>query len=269
MKKVYVVLLTVSLLLAGCDIHNEGESTLRNNEYSEKEEQQTEEITLNERQKSILEKEGLPQEYSELNYTYKDSIVKIEQCFQYLDTKYPDVEFEYVTFYTSSPKHLVVYSKDDSRERPVSVYVQYSDGSFSYQDTYMQVYESDIYAEEVKKYISGIYPETDIIVDSSISESDYVPGDEYVMTRASATTSVIMPNVFSDEEETRELLQNVMEWLGTYTDKQELVYLIVLNKEDFGNVTIENCDEDYIRTKKYIYKKSISKDVDGNIRLFD
>ncbi len=42
-------------------------------------------VTLNDRQKEILQIEDLPQNYEELNSSQKNAITKIEMCFEYIE----------------------------------------------------------------------------------------------------------------------------------------------------------------------------------------
>lgn len=53
---------------------------------------------LTERQKKILQKEGLPTDIDELTSIQKSGIMHIENAFLYLDEKYPGVEFEFDAF---------------------------------------------------------------------------------------------------------------------------------------------------------------------------
>lgn len=269
MKRAIAGLLIAITILSGCADREEAIASRAGSKNSTEGEGQAMSIELNERQKAILEKEGKPQVYSELDTTSKDAIVKIEGCYEHLDKTYPDVEFEYVTYYYTNPMHLVVYSKEDSLQRPVCVYVDYKDGEYIYSDTYMQVYESDIYAEEVRKYVNDIYPEAGIFVKTELNESKYKAGDGYIMERASGTTSIIMSDVFLGKDEAKELLKKVIDWMSSYNDTSELVYLYVLTDEDFKEATIENYIKDFIKTGKAIYEEEVVKNEDGDIRLYD
>lgn len=268
-KKIMGVLLVTTITLGGCALNSGSSSTNSGEANSNMEVDQQVDIILNERQKSILEKEGKPTEYSELDTLSKNVIVNVEECYEYLDETYPDVEFEYVTYYYTSPIHLVVYSKEDSRQRPISVYVENSNGEHIYTDTYMQVMESDVYAEEVKKYVNSIYPDAGVFVETEINDEHYKAGDENIMTRAAGTTSIVISDVFSDGEEVKSLLQKVIDWMSANYDTSEMVYLVVLTKEDFGNATVDNYIKEYIKTGKTVYRIRASKNTDGEVTFFE
>ena len=57
-----------------------------------------EHLELSERQREILKKENLPQEYDKLTQTQKRAICRMEKMLCYLDEKYPGVEFRYLEY---------------------------------------------------------------------------------------------------------------------------------------------------------------------------
>ena len=88
---------------------------------------------LNDRQKKILEKEGLPTDYNELSLSKKIAIEAIEDMFQYLDKQYPDETFEYAGYISQSTlesEQLLVNSKYGK----VTVYRDVSGSSPVYKD---------------------------------------------------------------------------------------------------------------------------------------
>ena len=58
--------------------------------------------TLNSRQKQILNQVGLSDDPAQLEYSQLESIKEIEAGLVYLETKYPDVIFEYAGYYDGS-----------------------------------------------------------------------------------------------------------------------------------------------------------------------
>ena len=266
MKRAIAGLLTAITILSGCADRGEAIASRAGSKNSTEGEGQAMSIELNERQKAILEKEGKPQVYSELDTTSKDAIVKIEGCYEHLDKTYPDVEFEYVTYYYTNPMHLVVYSKEDSLQRPVSVYVDYKDGEYIYSDTYMPaVVDSDKYAEEVKSFVLSKYPEAELFVYDELNTSDYIPGDDYIMRRASGTTTIVMANAFANEDEAKALLNDVLAWMKDNRDGVgERVYLNVYSSEDFRKTSIETYGREFRRETSAIYELEQKCSADNN-----
>ena len=62
-----------------------------------------EHLELSERQREILKKENLPQEYDKLTQTQKRAICRMEKMLCYLDEKYPGVEFRYLCTLAAVP----------------------------------------------------------------------------------------------------------------------------------------------------------------------
>lgn len=120
MKRIYrsLILLTALLCFTLC-----GCSLIRRTNRNKTSKIKVTEITeLTERQKKVLESEGLPTDIDKLSYKQKLGIINIEMAFEYLDDKYKGVEFEYLSHYLASimgkektnfvPKG---YDKDDHR----------------------------------------------------------------------------------------------------------------------------------------------------------
>ena len=91
MKRIYrlFILLTALLCFTLC-----GCSLLRRTNKNKTSKIKVTEITeLTERQKKVLESEGLPTDIDKLSYKQKAGIIHIEKAFEYLDEKYKGVEF--------------------------------------------------------------------------------------------------------------------------------------------------------------------------------
>lgn len=268
MKRTGIAILLAAMALAGCANNisannaNEGTTSVQGENPVN--------IELNDRQKQILAKEGLPQDYQQLDNTSKDVIVKVEQCFDYMDEKYPDIEFEYVTFIlrgiSGGRERTVVYDKADKRKRPVSIFMDYSDGEYQFTDTYMMsVVDSDNYAEEVKAYILSKYPDAELFVYDELDPSDYIEGDTYIMQRASGTTTIVMANAFANEDEAQELLDDVLKWMITNKDGAgERVYLDVYSLEDFRRTSIETYGREFRRETDIIYELEVKAFASSN-----
>ena len=268
MKRTGIAILLAVIVLAGCANSNSANDA--NVRTINVQGVKTVNIELNDRQKQILDKEGLPQDYQQLDNTSKDVIAKVEQCFDYMDEKYPDIEFEYVTFIlrgiSGGRERTVVYDKADKRKRPVSIFMDYSDGEYQFTDTYMMsVVDSDNYADEVKAYILSKYPDTELFVYDELDPSDYIEGDTYIMQRASGTTTIVMANAFANEDEAQELLDDVLKWMITNKDGAgERVYLDVYSLEDFRKTSIETYGREFRRETDIIYELEVKAFASSN-----
>ena len=82
-----------------------------------------EHLELSERQREILKKENLPQEYDKLTQTQKRAICRMEKMLCYLDEKYPGVEFRYLEYSAGyfDTEWLSVYPRGGSSSRDLSL----------------------------------------------------------------------------------------------------------------------------------------------------
>ena len=80
-----------------------------------------EHLELSERQREILKKENLPQEYDKLTQTQKRAICRMEKMLCYLDEKYPGVEFRYLEYSAGyfDTEWLSVYPRGGSSSRDI------------------------------------------------------------------------------------------------------------------------------------------------------
>ena len=129
------------------------------------------EYILNDRQKSILRKEGLPTDYDSLSLTQKVSIEAIEDMFTYLDMMYPDEQFEFSGYVAQSPlesEQLIVFSQYGK----VTVHRDISGDSFEYNDDFKEIKAADMYSMVINNLIAKQYNEKDYIVDTVVNHCE-------------------------------------------------------------------------------------------------
>lgn len=134
MRKSTLVLLLMFVLFcfSSCGRNREKQTEQVNvNETGQK----GETVMLSDRQKKILRDAGLPDEYSHLSFTQKHGIEAIEAFLTYLDSKYPNEEFEYTGYYEKGydPEHLT--AKCSIGE--ITAYRIYENDFPKYWDTYV------------------------------------------------------------------------------------------------------------------------------------
>ena len=129
------------------------------------------EYILSDRQKSILQKEGLPTDYDSLSLTQKASIEAIEDMFTYLDMRYPDEQFEFSGYVAQSPlesEQLIVFSQYGK----VTVYRDISGDSPEYDDDFKEIKAADMYSTVINELIAKQYNEKDYIVDTVVNHCE-------------------------------------------------------------------------------------------------
>ena len=120
------------------------------------------EYILSDRQKSILQKEGLPTDYNSLSLTQKAGIEAIGDMFTYLDMRYPDEKFEFSGYVAQSPlesEQLIVFSQYGK----VTVHRDINGDSFEYNDDFTTV---------INELIAKQYNEKDYIVDTVVNHCE-------------------------------------------------------------------------------------------------
>lgn len=126
------------------------------------------EYILNDRQKSILQKEGLPTDYNSLSLAQKVSIEAIEDMFTYLDMRYPEEKFEFSGYVAQSSlenEKLIVIS----RYGKVTIERDISGENPEYDDDFEEIKVADIYSTIINELIAKEYNEKDYIVDTVVN----------------------------------------------------------------------------------------------------
>lgn len=123
-----ILVIAIALMVALVAV---GIILVMNNDNAKEIFNKTNKVVLTERQIEILEKEGLPTEYEELDSKYKKGIVNIEKSLTYLENKYPDKTFEYIGYFLKNEyNYLTARTKcDEGYEVGVTVR-SFEDGTF-------------------------------------------------------------------------------------------------------------------------------------------
>lgn len=149
------------------------------------------EYILSDRQKSILQKEGLPTDYDSLSLTQKAGIEAIEDMFTYLDMRYPDETFEFSGYVAQSPlesEQLIVFS----RYGKVTVHRNISGDSPEYDDDFEEIKAADMYSTVINELIAEQYNEKDYIVDTVVNNCRFNPNKDTVFKSCDAELTIFV-----------------------------------------------------------------------------
>ena len=149
------------------------------------------EYILSDRQKSILQKEGLSTDYDSLSLTQKAGIEAIEDMFTYLDMRYPDEKFEFSGYVAQSPlesEQLIVFS----RYGKVTVHRDISGDSPEYDDDFEEIKAADMYSTVINELIAKQYNETDYIVDTVVNNCRFNPNKETIFKSCDAELTIFV-----------------------------------------------------------------------------
>ena len=258
-KRLYRILSLICLcvMFIGCGFSDK--KTKNNEEKSEYDmvkEMISRPVELNDRQKEILESEGLPTDYNSLKDKQKESIIKIEMLLEYLEDKYGE-EFEYVEFYRDDGGMLIARAVDDGKCRDFQSGLNWNPtkGEYTYVDQYDKVVASDKYEELLKQYMAENHPEVEFFDNIHVEEFD--GSEKEVSNRnASASVTIIMKDCYDDKEKYKELGQDIGGWM---------------NNDKFGNVLflIVMDEAVYPEANYYSYTRLIQEDKSKYRFVFD
>lgn len=144
----------IPIILAGC-VNINGNSSL--NAY-----------TLTDRQKEILQNEGLSNEWENLSFKEKIAIEAIEEMLQYLENEYPNDIFQYQGYVSDGfddQEHLIAQCNYGE----VTVF-RNDDGSFN--DNYVETKLSYLISDMINLEFSKIVDENDFIVTADVNKCD-------------------------------------------------------------------------------------------------
>lgn len=251
--------------MSGCIITIEkvGETDKNNSENTSKvESTEKKKYELNERQIEILESEGLPGNYSELNSTQKKAIKEIEELLVVLENKY-NIKFIYKSFGAASPTDyatLYAYAENNSVD-VVSITRVVKGGKVAYEDNYMAVCVRDDYEEYVRDYFVKLLDTEKVKVCSHITDTmiDEVPKQYKDLDGKVGSSNIIFIDGNScSEEQLSQVLSGFKQWIKehNFSSSNQVIRL----KEDyFGEVNRYNY-RDYLSDDYYISRDDCNID---------
>ena len=251
MKKTYSLLTLITAILCftfcGCSLPR------YNNKDKTSKTKVTEMTELTERQKKVLESEGLPTDIDKLSYQQKSGIIHIEKAFEYLDDKYPGVEFEYLSHYPAGimghektdfvPKG---YDKDDSRN--IITVEKDRKGNYNDRNDYMLIAVRETMEKVVTEYVEAYFGEGNVkvYVHPYLAEMEY--GDEInentVKDKVKSTAVLFVPDEVCTETQLDAFSNN---YKNDGHDFECRFRATIIKKEDFDHLTYINHGDMYDR----------------------
>ena len=205
MKKILFLSIILAMMLVGCGKKDKSIHEWEPAPDQEKMNQIESNTDLNDRQRKILEIEGLSQDYWELNGKAQDSILRVEMCYTFIEDKYPEDEFEYVEY---SYGTLGLKSKRIGSNHTVVVTWKVKGDKYYFWDNYQLLLDSELYAKEIEKFVKEKYPNAELFVDAEINEKSWKKNDWYIMNRAAGTSQIVMTDVFSNDKRLEYLISS-------------------------------------------------------------
>ena len=258
MNKVITIIVCICVVfsLSGCLVGDIEQETKKSQDESKK--VAGEMIQLTERQKDILQENGLPTNPEELDWVQLSAIVAMEELFEYLDQKYEE-EFEYAGYIAESPldrEQLMVQVMGGTSLDIVSVYRE--NGVIT--DDYANLLVKEPYEvainEFFEQYEGGIESKT-------FSKIYGVEGDintQNLISIVGASSCIYIPELEIDTKELDIIAKKFGEWYVEQADGMDTVNTIMILEnhkyEELNQFNESDCNRDEIaRIKVYIDQK--------------
>ena len=138
-KKIYAGIILIMIIIGVCGCGMDNKTEIKENEVA---------VTLNDRQKEILSKEGLPEVYEELNYTQKKAITAMEEMLVYTEEKY-GISLEYAGYVAQNsedPEHMYAYPTSGDEFSDTFTIERTEDG---YKDDYVNKMANNLFTQYV------------------------------------------------------------------------------------------------------------------------
>jgi len=206
-------------------------------------------VELTERQIEILEKEGLPTEYEELDSKYKKGIVNIENSLTYLEDKYPSRTFEYIGYFLNDEyNYLTARTKSDEGYEVGVTVRSYEDGTFI--DNCEFVFSRD-------KHIDIVLDEAEQLLNNKKEECvrayvDLYPDWDELNFYIFVNSDVVNEENYSKFVDDIEIFLNEKNYKGVHR-------VLLVDKDNFEYMTrynYENSFTDCIQNQQIIIKES-------------
>ena len=252
MKKLIIIGLTaiIGTGICGCNIkENSSDDTKKNTE-----------IVLNERQKEILEEEGLSTNPEELTYSQKKSIVAIDEMLTAIEKKY-NRSFSYAGYIEEGAleeEQLIAYPSDGDKDgESFAVTRTKESGEYVYEDEYVNVVAKQIYAAYILEYCQTQLGENNVKVYSiitNIKDKEMLLKAEQIDFNVSGESCIFVDGEKITEEVYNNFLSSYEKWTEEHGIDENTEF-VLLKEEVIKNVNKYNYTN-YLSSEYYLLMNS-------------
>ena len=264
---VYLVgIMLLCLLLSGCKPSENIDAATE----TEKPEAMEVSIVLNERQKAILEEEGLPTDYNSLTLTQKNAIVSIEDMLQYLENKY-DMEFGYYGYVQSGwmdREHLIAIPPEGVSDYAVTVYRDYENGEYIYSDDFLTVLAHPVYTEAMQNYFAGQMKAGTFKVFTDYLSGEISENPDNILKSVSGVVHVALNSSEYSENSLRGYAEAFAAWYMENSVDNPVTLAIMLVPEDLFKQLGETNYENSLNPDTYSARITCVINSDGAVNIY-
>ena len=244
--------------------------TIDTNVSSEKSEETKNSVVLNDRQKAILEEEGLPTDYDSLTLTQKSAIVSIEDMLQYLEKKY-EMEFNYYAYVPSGfmdREHLIAIPPESVSNLNVTVYRDYENGKFIYSDDFKTVLAKPVFRETMHNYFAGKMKDGTFKVFTHAISGEISENPDDILKNVSGVVDVALISSEYNESSLRGYAEAFAEWYLKNSVDNPVTLVIMLVPEDLFKQLDETNYENSLNPNTYSARINCSINSDGDVKIY-
>lgn len=198
-------------------------------------------IELTPRQIAILEEQGLPGDYNELDMAQKSAIESIESLLCYLEETYEEsfCYLGYVSGLSGEREHLFAYPANGTEEEKITVYRYIDNGTVVFEDNYALVKARPLYEQTVEELVSEYVDARCFVVFSDmLSAESGELSEENVRLKAAAATYVFIDEKNCTQETYEQLVQACEAWLkDNFHGESENIRLLLTKQEEVYLIT--------------------------------
>lgn len=214
-----------------------------------------EEPTLSERQKEILQNNGLPTDYDSLTPEQQRSITAIEEMLSYIEDKYGE-EFTYSGYVDEyGVETLTVYPSGEHTDFDMVTVTRKNDyGGYIYEDDYPAVFLREDFESYLAEYFHTVTK--DVIIFSNIYETNYdrLPEDGVVLDgMVKSRNTVFLPADSMDSSSYDVIGREFQAWMQehSFTGTTQLIFI---DRQDFSKLSRYNYS-DYLMTDSIVFRE--------------
>ena len=221
---------------------------------------------LNDRQKLILEQEGLPTDFNSLTESQQYAIKRIDELLTYLENKYNET-FHYVGYASKSAledEWLKAYPDELNEYYYVTLYVT-EEGSIS--DNYLDMVSKCLLEMYVSDYLNETFMTSFKVYSLECKYNGInAPNDITDFENKTSLTVNVFVKGKNKSEDLYTYAKKIAEWYGNHKISG-YVNLIMVSEDYFDNITVNNFKETLIKDNTEI---SLSCDIyeSGNYKIY-
>ena len=221
LKFMLLVGLAISVVcLLWCSLREKTNNSKKETSKYEEELPTADRSSLTERQKKILQEEGLPTELNKLTQSQKIYIAVIEDALLYLDKQYEGVSFDFHTLRPASimgkqELRFIPTGFDKEDKRNFVTVVKERDGS-GYSDNYMLIPVRESMENVIKSYMEDYFSkgEVKIYLRPGSTEIEYgdVINETTVIGKVQSRAAVFLPSDICPEDKFNTFIDDCLKW---------------------------------------------------------